>query len=627
MKCCIVIGSTEYRDTQCLLKLPAAENDASTLFDLLTDPAVGGYSPEKSHQLLSPTLQDVKEAMKVISDKKSPDDSIFTFIFSGHGGVKNESLYLCLQDTKGNLLSTTALPVHEVISFALELGFGEINLVIDACESGGSISDISKLASINNLALDHSPSLGILAGCYANQMASEGEVYGLLSEHLIKCLKGEYVISQLRPHLSLSEIATHISQLPDFSDDQTPVFHGVSLAGPGQFSINLNYSGIQAENSAELVELHKTSKKIFHENPNIQRQFLKIVSTLEKFDSFELNSFLKSVHAITQQEKQFQEIAIGIFLNLKQHCQNLNDSSIFLDVTSVFHGFSLFLSELPIRDSYQSFFLAEVRIAYDNCLSQIKDELATEHPFSYAEDGIAGFVSYPKRITESAALISQYTLLFPNEGNQEYLKQLAIELASKCRSGFRIVDDEQAHHISSLISAIQQGSCPFEKDITQIISSLYQDLNLSRCKILNIRKDDDDVYRYILFRGAPDRIPFPHEVFSRPCISLSIVLMGLFLLQQDKEIDEHIELFDHLESRVFIPSSYFNFSEPIIRDGLNYEFGIGRDIFASSDVEVFIKKVLQSVAEAKKDLSPKDIAACLSNSTAYKDRQTLTYWI
>jgi len=627
MKCSIVIGSSEYLDRDCLDDLPAAKNDAESLHALFIDPEIGAYSPERSHKLISPTLPEVKSAMAAIVNSKGPDDSIFSFTFSGHGAIKNDSLYLCLKDTKGNLLSTTALPMHEVLAFALEAGFAEVNLVIDACQAGGSISDLSKLANINNFGLYQSPSVGILAGCYADQAAAEGKKYGVLSEQVIKCLKGELLVSRLRPHLSLSEVAAAISQLNVFDVDQKPVFHGASLAGPGQFSKNLKFPGVIPENPVDLRSLHEASKSIFSKNPAMQKRYLKIVSSLEELDPYDLNNFLSKISSVVT-SKQFEEIAIGIFLNLKLHAQDLEDKSVMLDVASLFHGFALSICDATVRASYQEYFVLELKNAYDLCLTEIQQELLATHPFSYSEDGIAGFVLYPKRVTEAAALLSQYAIYFPSGDRIKEVPIIAVDLFSTCRSGFRIVDDEQSQNFVSLISAYKLGRCPFGGSLAEIFSDLYFDLQKSDCQILNIRKDDDDVYRYLLFRGAPDRIKPPLEVLSRPSISLLVVLLGLSILSKSSEIDGSIENFDHIGSRIFVPTTYMEFYLPTIQAGLNHEIGIGRDVFTSTDVaSVRDSHILPTVIKAKDGLTDADLLSCLSNSTAYKDRQSLVHWV
>src|SRR5262249_15409420 len=131
-KVLIAIGCNAY-DT--LGSLGGAEKDAQVVYKLLVDGSVGGHDHTASKLLLSPKLAEIREALTEILFGASVPHS-FTFFFAGHGGVKDGTYYLCPRDTNTQRLSTSALPLSQLLAIIGEAKPRHTNVIIDACQAG-----------------------------------------------------------------------------------------------------------------------------------------------------------------------------------------------------------------------------------------------------------------------------------------------------------------------------------------------------------------------------------------------------------------------------------------------------------------------------------------------------------
>lgn len=122
--------------------LTCAEADADALFRLLIEPSIGDYDVVRSRLLLSPTLQDVRGALATMLFDGEALDAL-TITFAGHGAVSSGSFYMAMQDSRVHALSATALSLADLFRMIAEASPKQTYLVIDACESGGLISDLN----------------------------------------------------------------------------------------------------------------------------------------------------------------------------------------------------------------------------------------------------------------------------------------------------------------------------------------------------------------------------------------------------------------------------------------------------------------------------------------------------
>ena len=210
-KICLVVGGKEYL-SDCLTALPGCEADANNLFAAFVDDVHSDYDQEESICLISPTIEDVNRSFDRLLEIKVPIE-VFTFAYSGHGGVRHNSLFLCTKDTVPTKLSTTALSLSNIFTFIAELRPGHTNVIIDACESGGVVFNLKSLIDPNLFGASNTPGLSVLAAAASDQSAGEDASGGFVSSAIVDCLCGTNRVQANRPFLNLIEVGDHVSKI------------------------------------------------------------------------------------------------------------------------------------------------------------------------------------------------------------------------------------------------------------------------------------------------------------------------------------------------------------------------------------------------------------------------------
>jgi uncharacterized caspase-like protein len=139
MRALLCIGCNTYDHLPLLSK---AEQDAKELFEHLSPQ--GDYEKTISRLLLSPAQIELKAALSEVLPPGEEID-VLTFFFAGHAGVTAGSFYLWTRDTVPDRISMTAFPIISLFSVVNELRPRQLNIVIDACQAGGSSFDVSQL--------------------------------------------------------------------------------------------------------------------------------------------------------------------------------------------------------------------------------------------------------------------------------------------------------------------------------------------------------------------------------------------------------------------------------------------------------------------------------------------------
>ena len=201
MNALLCIGCDTYDS---LPSLAVAEKDAKAVFDLLS-PKKGGDEQTISRLLLSPSLVLVQQALNAVF---APDKDVdaFTFFFAGHGAVRSGSFYLCVRDSAPDRLSTSAFPMIHLFSVVNELRPRQVNIIVDACQAGGSSFDLNQLTKSEVIGSSEASSISFLGACSSDQFAREGPEGGVLTREFTKCLTGELEVQTKTPFLDLVEI-------------------------------------------------------------------------------------------------------------------------------------------------------------------------------------------------------------------------------------------------------------------------------------------------------------------------------------------------------------------------------------------------------------------------------------
>lgn len=254
MRVLLAIGCNTYDHVP---SLGGAEADASRIFEILLRPEAGDYDLGGSRLLLSPTLEMVRRAVAEALFEHGPIDT-FTFYFAGHGRVAGGSFYMAVRDSKPNALSVSSFSLSDLFRGLGEAAPKQSNVIIDACESAGLISDLNAIVKPNLMGNQNTPEIALLATSAMNQGAGEDELGGCGTVALLKCIDGQRFIQDDEPTLGLIEIGHDVvKQLSN--SEQSPAVWGLNLSGAPRFCKNPKFNSDPATSLREVVRTWPTN--------------------------------------------------------------------------------------------------------------------------------------------------------------------------------------------------------------------------------------------------------------------------------------------------------------------------------------------------------------------------------
>lgn len=223
------IGCDDYQHMQ---KLGGAEVDASSIHKELTSGELSCIRPEDAYLLKSPTKDQLGGALLNLQDQYGEIES-FTIFFAGHGGEANDSYFLCLSDSRADRLSTTGFALSHLFEYLNELKAAHCNVIIDACNAGGMVSNLNILLKPEMMGKAKTFGVSFFVSSASDQYASENNHGGFGTVAILKVLRGEIDTGSRAPYLDLVDIgrpaAEHVTDIT--AGKQMPSVWGVNLYG------------------------------------------------------------------------------------------------------------------------------------------------------------------------------------------------------------------------------------------------------------------------------------------------------------------------------------------------------------------------------------------------------------
>jgi hypothetical protein len=202
----LIVGISRYADPS--IDLEYAAEDASALYQKLTDPALGpaAFQPDDVMLLLDgkATTAAITTGLREFLQKARENDFVL-FFFAGHGAPdpnRLKDLYLLAHDTDPKNIAGTGLLMRHVREAIAEIPARDVLILSDACHSGGiGASDGMRAVTENPIhqvfleKLRHSSGgMAILTASEAAQLSFENakwEQHGVFTYFLLKGLRGE----------------------------------------------------------------------------------------------------------------------------------------------------------------------------------------------------------------------------------------------------------------------------------------------------------------------------------------------------------------------------------------------------------------------------------------------------
>ncbi len=182
---------------------------------------------------------------------------MFTIFFSGHGGIHNGSFYLCPSDYSPDFPSAHGISISELIRYARDLEIKILNIVIDACQSGHSGTDLREAIEKPAKENDSSLCISIIASCLPDQSSIAGHPLSEFTKSLNDFLIGAADSHVSRRILTLGDLSQLIPEIHHRSGKRQNVVHySLNVLGPAHFCMNPLLGNKQRQPHSAILSPH-----------------------------------------------------------------------------------------------------------------------------------------------------------------------------------------------------------------------------------------------------------------------------------------------------------------------------------------------------------------------------------
>ncbi|QHC95911.1 peptidase C14 [Pseudomonas sp. R84] len=584
-KVLLCIGCDDY---QSLNKLSGAERDALAIHTALSTGSLSNINPADAYLLDSPARHQLDATLLDIQDRYDEIES-FTLFFAGHGGEANESYFLCLSDTRADRLSTTGFALSRLFEYFNELKAAHCNVIIDACNAGGMVSNLGILLKPEVIGKAKTFGVSFFVSSAADQYAGETSRGGYGTLALLKVLSGEIDTGSRARMLDLVDIGRPAAQYvaEQTHGGQMPSVWGVNLYGhmplfgnphatDNPTSSLLGLTGISpaslagqaiSSHSAELYTLmfapeHElTPEKLFPVLTKFVDRLADIPNSVGAFIGGIWQSLEKSTgrHANSFSRVELRATCIALLLSTSHQDTTSRDCIAWLA-----HGIVGEVEQL-LRDILQGL---------------------RENPSSLCRHGIPDLFYLPQRISRilgwaGAAVHLARELGISDAPLREALEQLSVFLMEHYASVCAGMSEDEAPYWASFLTAIKTDDLNGFGEL--VVSTLINALVEHEGRLARPLLPAKDVCAYLKARADKDS-----AALKRFCNSPSETLALVFLISErhslEEELDYNLASLDHAHLNIFIPQSYLEFSQPFVPNGINHVFQIGHKVWTVADV-------------------------------------------
>jgi len=575
------IGCDHY---QHLSSLRGAERDATAVFNALTDPSAGSYNRKDSTQLLSPKLTEVIAAFQSALAQK-PLDTL-TLYFAGHGAAVHGSYYLCFRDSSAAMMSTTALPLNHLFSIINELRAAQCNIILDTCQAGGLVLDLSTLLKPDLLGKAHTPAISIFATSASDQFSMETIEGGVGTLYLLKCLKGDLVVQSQRPYLDLVEVGRVVSHaLAKTGLDQIPTVWGLNLFGQSRFSRNPHFVEHGLPSLPRPIPISVDSPAGLVIEKNAGPLWSAYLGEPEELTPNQLNALLGPI-ALELGDESVSQFIYGMALTFKARARASDNSFSAVEVVATCIAMLLrFCGKGDVTDRVV-FDLAnelciEIEAASDELLAML-----TESPLSLTRYGLPDLFYLPLRVSRilgwlSAAITIHRLLNTTSSRLPTLAERLCRTIVGTYETSLVAMSDEQTPYLLTFLTTAR--SIGLIEDGEKVLSHIFESFHNVKGNIACQSIKGERVPEYVRRRRAGD-FGSEYDLLEHPAEMLAALLMMAHLYDMEDEVDPYLEALDHLPFNIFLPHDHRDFGSNLIEDGKNHTFEIGHGIWKVADL-------------------------------------------
>lgn len=620
-RCCLAIGASSYINNDTWLDLPGAEKDARKYYQYFVDEKSGYYDPSLSKLLISPKLEDLKNSIWEISRQSDGIDN-FTFIFSGHGHIVNESFFMCMNDTDVNNMSLSSYSMNDLMSFVNEKRFPEVNIIIDACNAGGAVEDFGRFVNSKMFGVNESIAVTCLAGAYAYESAYETDEGGVLSSEIFKVIDGTLKISEMDEYLDLIRVSTHVSREIRKQGKQQPVYWSAGCIGQNFLVKNVHFSEESsiADSIMKLFPNRQANRDKFKEyQDELARIYYSVGSSFEKAS---LLNVIEKISDETDDEFALASFVITLRAKYWAVAKEVNDLSTPFEILNIFSIATSKVSNLELKKYLWSDSLNYYSEYFEDFFRWIESNLNEDYPFLYG-NGFSDWFYVPLRFYESLSVLGCFLAFQKLVNNSVSLGQINVIKAylKKFLPKIRLICDSQASCLINFFNGLKIMEVEGVVDVKDFRCLLNKILD-EDCFLLRPHYGGEDVVKFMFYKSyRANGAKIPYEVMSRHTTMLTALLIGACGFSYSDVLDEFLWELDRKTFRLFIPDTFRDFHLATMREGKNYEYSIGRDVFTSDDCIDVMKQIKEVTQNNLEGLNDFEIVNCMFLANLFPDRQ------
>lgn len=564
--------------------LGGAEADARGIFEDLMKPEVGDYDAARSQLLLSPFLQDIRDALTRILFGAGPLD-VLTIIFAGHGAVSGGSFYMAARDSRVLGLSATGYPLAELLRIIAEAKPRQTYLFVDACQAGGLVSDLNVILKSEVMGEFGTPGVTVLATAASNQEAVEVGGHGIGTTALLQCIRGDIFLQDSNPALDLIEIGRAVSDRVAAAGGQTPVVWGLNLYGPSSFCRNPHALVGDAPLRSVLVGWPDpaTTAAIRAGLPRLWEPY---VTLSTRWDA---RAFLECLTPLVAELRADPAIQADFLRKIAEACaaqaRGSKDRFREIEVLSTCSVALLPFSDEPAIRSYLMSCCENIGVLVEQAVAEVITGI-DGYRFALVTNGMADLYELPIRLSRLLgwSAYAAHVRLAMNRETGPAVSRLA-DLFSRIFDTYSLslvaMSDLQAPFILAAATAADRFGLAEEGE--RLLGHMFSSLVDCRGWVARSDLDPAKVLDYLLARSAGTKPPI--EMMAQPTELAVTLLRAARLFGLTDDFDSSLERLDHLALNAYLPEDYRQFGEEHIASGTNAIFAVGHDIWSVADLE------------------------------------------
>lgn len=576
----ISIGCDKYQYEE-FPELSGAENDATAIYTLLSNSEYAIYEKFDSIYLGSPNKIEIIQALeKVLYEKDCPD--ILTFFFAGHGGVFSGAYYLCVNETRIDRISLTALPLSEIFRIVSATQVKHVNLIIDACNTAGLVNDLLALIKPDLMGGQGTFGISILAAAASDEAALEVAGHGLLTASLLAIIKGEERINTYSEYLDLVSIGRAIStKFIEKKFGQTPTSWGMNLYGPSVFSKNPFHT---SDNSipTHYYSFIPSASRVGKVLAQHKSELLEAFENLEKTEG--VDGFLKILRDVTRQIENSDDL-ITIIKGVGYRFIEKNQPSANFKQLELVNALVTLLLPHLCDSSIKSTVIELMQLFRYIGRSVLKDlneqlEADKHYLISKNDNGFGVLANYfylPIRLSKILGYFGQ--LLLVDEGVKEELNRFINLLKANYSKHIGVMSDLQSPFIYTFFKACLNGNQTAEAK--PILYTYINSYLAYSGKIAKLDLGPEKAPLFLMQRYSTGEVS--SDLKASPESIGGVLLLHAVSYCIDEELDMHLHNLDRRGMHIFIPGEIDCFGSEVIESGINLTPRCGFDFWTCKE--------------------------------------------